>query len=458
MMTDAKKFFGTLLTVLLVACGGGGTQVAGIDRGGFQGGVAVGVVTGFGSVFVNGVRYTTDSALITVDDVVVTESDLDLGQVVTVDADLSAPAAAANTVTADSIAIGPVADLDPVAGTLTVLGQSVAVSNTTYFSDNSGTAGLDGLADGDILRISGLVDADDQVSATRIDLLAGVTRYEVQGVARNVDAGQQQFMIGPLLVDYSSASVIDGFPGGQPATGDLVRVEGDQFGPGGEFLADELALRTPDLSDDEDHEAEIEGFITVFNSPTDFAVGGIPVVTDANTEFENGGVADLGLNVRVEVEGRVGANGVVLAEEVEFEQDGELRIEATVDAVNAAAGTLVVLGITVQADGLTDLDDINPGDCAEVRGFESTQAPGEVIANGLEREDSCGTTLLRGFVQAVADPELTMLGVTVLTDGSTDFPGGSAAAFFAAAPGRLVEARGAVVGPNLLAEQLEFKN
>lgn len=458
MKTDAKQLLIGLLTCLLVACGGGGTQVAGIDRGGVRGGIAVGVVTGFGSVFVNGVRYTTDAALITVDGVVVTEGELALGQVVAVDAELSAPDAAANTVTVDSNVIGPVAELDAVAGTLTVLGQSVTVLNTTYFSDNPGAAGLDGLIDGDIVRVSGLVDADDQVSATRIDLLAGVTRFEVQGIARDVDTGLQQLMIGGLLVDYSFASMIDGFPGGQPETGDLVRIEGTAFGPAGELIADAIVLRTGDLSGNEDDAAEIEGFITAFSGVTDFEVGGIPVTTDGNTDFEHGNAADLGLNVRVEVEGRVGANGIVLAEEVEFKDDSELRIEANVDAVDVAAGTLVVLGITVHADGLTDLDAINPGDCAKVRGFESVQTPGEVIATRLEREDSCGTTKLRGIVQGVADPELTILGVTVLTDGSTDFEGGSAAVFFAAATGRLVEAKGDVVGPDLLAEQLEFKD
>lgn len=457
MKLDARPVI-ALLAAIVAACGGGGTQTAGIDRGGVRGGVAVGVVTGFGSVFVNGSRYTTNNAVITVDDVVVAEGELALGQVVIVDADLSGPVAAANTVTADSIAIGPVADLDPVAGTLTVLGQAVSISNTTYYSDDPGAAGLDGLTNGDVVRLSGLVDAADAVSATRIDLLASITNYEVQGVARNVDPVLQQLTIGGLLVDYSSASIVDGFPTGEPQAGDLVRVEGNQFGPGGEFLVDELRLRDRELSDNDGDDAEIEGFITVFNSATDFEVGGIPVTTDGNTEYEGGNAGDLGLNVRVEVEGRIDANGVVLAEEIEFEEDGELRIEAGVDAVDVGAGTLVVLGITVQAQGLTDLNAINPGDCAKVRGFESAQLPGEVIANGLEREDSCGTTLLRGVVESAADPELTILGVTVLTDGATDFDGGSAAAFFATAPGRLVEAKGDVVGPNLLAEQLEFKD
>ena len=163
--------------------------------------------------------------------------------------------------------------------------------------------------------------------------------------------------------------------------------------------------------------------------------------------------------MRVEVEGRVGANGVVLAEEIEIEdEDSQLQIEATVDAVDIPGGTLTVLGVTVQAAGLTDLSRFAPGDCAKVRGFESTQVPGEVVATRLEREDDCGTSLLLGFVEAAADPTLTIIGVTVLTDGSTDFDGGSSADFFAAAPGRLVEAKGDQIGPDLLAQQLEFKD
>ena len=458
MKTELRSLTTLALLAALVACGGTGTNVAGIDRGGINGGGSVGVVTGFGSVFVNGTRYDTDAASITVDGQPAIQADLDLGFVVAVQADIDAGGATASSVNFDSNVIGPVSGLDAGAGTLTVLGQAVRVTTGTYFADSLAADGLAGLVNGDIIRLSGLVDADDEITATRIDPLPGSPTPELQGTARDVDTIARRLRIGDQIVDYSAAGVVSGFPGGEPVTGDQVRVKGQQAAPGNDLQADELIYKGPPLSIDEDDEVEIEGFITDFVSASDFKVAGFPVTTDGNTEYEDGSTANLALNVRVEVEGIILAGGQLLAEEIEFEQDGDVQVEATVDSVDSGAGTLTLLGILMQAQGLTDLDEINAGECAKVRGAESTQIPGQVIATRLEDEDSCPTTLLRGFVEAVADPEFTILGVTVQTNGATSFPGGSAAAFFAAAPGRLVEAKGTQVGNALLAEELEFKD
>ena len=61
---------------LIVACGGGGGSgetTAGIDRGGIT--IVSGPVTGFGSVHVNGIRYSTTGATFTIDDQPGVESD-----------------------------------------------------------------------------------------------------------------------------------------------------------------------------------------------------------------------------------------------------------------------------------------------------------------------------------------------------------------------------------------------
>ena len=71
------------MALLLVSCGGSSnTQLGGIQGSGT--GVAYGPVTGFGSIFVSGVEYTTSNAQISVDDQVGSESQLLVGQVVTV--------------------------------------------------------------------------------------------------------------------------------------------------------------------------------------------------------------------------------------------------------------------------------------------------------------------------------------------------------------------------------------
>ncbi|HHQ13647.1 MAG TPA: hypothetical protein ENK16_01335 [Chromatiales bacterium] len=446
------------MILLLASCNGGiGTNVAGIDRGGVHGGVSIGVVTGFGSIYVNNSHYLTDQASVFIDGSAASVSDLELGQVVVVQAELTGSVATATRIDFESNLIGPVANIDLAGGRFDVLQQPVMVSADTFFGAGIVPAGLDGLNNGDAVRVSGLVDINGTVLATRIDRVSGAPSYELLGTVQNIDTGVMTFSIGTLVVDYSGAASVSGFPGGEPRNGDRVRVTGNSLGGAGELQADELEFRPGSVSVAEGEHLELEGFITRFVDATDFDVDGVPVTTDTGTQFEGGSASALALNQRVEVEGDVGAGGVLLADKVELEQEGELRIEATVDSVDAAAGRLVMLGIPVQADGLTGLESINAGDCVKVHGHESTSAPGTVIATRLEREDACGTVALRGQVGSLADPQFTILGVTIDTDASTNFESGAAAFFVPQTVGRLVEARGSATGSGLLASEVEFK-
>ena len=100
--------------VLLQACSSGSEQVAGIDRGGAPIAATVGssgTITGFGSIFVNGVEYDTASANIRIDGAAGTEADLRVGQVVTVTGTLdsgSTTRGKAQTVSFNAAVEGPV--------------------------------------------------------------------------------------------------------------------------------------------------------------------------------------------------------------------------------------------------------------------------------------------------------------------------------------------------------------
>lgn len=63
----------------------------------------------------------------------------------------------------------------------------------------------------------------------------------------------------------------------------------------------------------------------------------------------------------VEVEGRVNAEGVLVAEEIELEDDANISIEATISEVTAGkdnfSGTLTILGIQVKVDMNTRMRD-----------------------------------------------------------------------------------------------------
>ncbi len=468
------------LAVFLTGCGGGGGGSGATASGSSV--VSTGVITGFGSVHVNGVRFETSGAAFTVDDEPGSQDDLSVGDVVkirgTVDDD--GETGTATEVIGDDAAEGPVTALDLLAGTLVVAGQSVITDADTSFDDNIPGASLAGLVIGDFVEVAGFFDATGAVRATRIEKKAAGSTVEVHGVVADLDTVNRRFRINALNIDYGAAE-LDDFPGGQISAGDFVEAKGSTF-VGGTLQATKVEFEGPDADGDDDNDdgdakREIEGLITRFVSATDFDVAGRPVTTTPTTTYENGTAADLGLNLKVEVEGPVNAAGVLVAREVSIRRAANVRLTSLVDSVDLANGTLVVLGITIKVDPLTRLEDqsdadvesfsladLRAGDYVEVRGAEFPAASGQLLARRLEREDDDSRSSVQGPVTAVAAPDLEVFGVTVQTVAGTEFEDGSdsdvdAATFFARVEiGDLVKAEGNLIADQVIqAEEVELE-
>jgi len=481
------KLLATLLAALaLAACGGGGGDSGSIappppdDGGGDTGGIdrsglrVLGSISGFGSVIVDGVRIDTSSATFEVDDAAATEDDLRTGEIVFVAGEIDDDGnATAATVVTDDLLRGPIESIDLVAATFVVLGQTVKVEVDTAFDDAVPSNAIDGLAVGQAVRVDGFLSPDGRIIATRVEPDDG-DDLQVVGVVGNLDATALTFNIGSLLIDYSAAAFED-FGGADLADGQVVEVEGTALAAGGELPASKVERVTDDLGADDDDRAEIEGIVTAVLSSTEFEVNGIAVITDSATVYEGGGSADIVEGARVDVDAVAQPGGSLLATKVEFEPDRIVEIEAVVEAVDSAAGTLQTLGITVVIEEGTrleddsDLDlrrfslaDINVGDFVEIGGSESDAAADEAIAVLLKRDDDGDDGVeLQARVQSVSDPDFTLLGVTVRTTANTEFEDGDieipAAEFFANAAGRVVDVEGTWDGSVLTAEEVEFE-
>ena len=437
----------------------------------------MGPISTFGSVVVNGVTYDTSAATFVVNDAAATEAELSVGDVVLVEGTLNADGVTgtASTVTYDDLVTGPVTSISLATDSLVVLGQTIRITADTSFDDAFSPRALDGVAVGTIVEVSGVPDANGDFVATRIEPKPAGTTLEVSGIVANLDSAASTFTLGGLTVDFSAAMLRD-FPGGAISDGDLVEAKGPSLSAGNELVAAEVEFESPFPTLNSDDFVEIEGVVTRFVDASDFAVNGLPVTTNAATEFDGGAATDLALNVRLEVEGVADGNGILVADEIEFRGDRDVRISAQIDSVDTSAGTLVVLGITVTTDALTrfedqsdaDIDplgvaDLAAGDYVEVRGDEQPAGSGTVQASGLERDDIETTVELRGAVTAINEPAFTVLGVTINTDTNTEFEDASddvtAAEFFAAlSVGDLVAIKGTEVGATaILAEDAELE-
>jgi hypothetical protein len=475
-MTNANHGAGfavLLIAMLAVGCGGGGgsATTAGIDRGGIT--IAVGPVTGFGSIFVNGVEYSTSGASISVDDQPGTESELRVGQIVRVEAtvDASGTKGSATKIDYNDQLEGPVQGIDLASSRMVVLGQTVQVGAGTSFDSRIVPRGLDGLLIGDRVEVSGTVASDGVVNATRIERKAASSSVEVKGTVASLDTNAKRFVLGQLQVDYSTAQLNE-FSGGQPANGDTVEAVGTLNGSGTLVASrvDKEGTGSPGTSKDK---ADFEGLITRFVSSTDFDVAGQRVTTTASTTYNGGTAANLALDVQVEVEGAFDTSGRIVATKVDFRRDGNVEFNATVESVNVAGNSLVVLGITVRTNSLTrfedqssaqvqrfSLTDLTVGDFVEIRAYDDGSG---LLATLLEREDAQSRIDLEGPATSVAQPNFTVAGVAVTTDANTEFRDKSgvtvtASAFFAAASGHTVKVRGTLVGNTVLAERAELED
>ncbi len=427
-----------LLLGLVVACGGGGgANLAGIDRG-----VSTGTITGFGSIFVNGVRYSTNGATFDIDDNPDgSESSLQVGQQVTVQWDSLDDGVTRRAVTVfyDDTVEGPITagSIDPVTQSFVVLGQTILVDADTSFA--SPLFDLESLADGNVVEVSGLLEnapGGVVVRATRIERKTPGGEIEIRGTVSGRTA--TTFVINGQVV-LTTGAFID-TPTGVVSNGDFVEAKGTVVDGAGQLVATRVELEDgEDRIGGDGDDAEVEGYVTLFANAGSFSVSGVPVLSSVDA---TGGTVALGAKVRVK--GEFNADGAIVAQEVEVRtgadgSDVDTRIAARVDTVtptagNPRVGVLVVLGVTILVDGNTRLEDQSGDevrdfsladlqdavDYVEVRGIP--QGPSTVLATLLERQGADETQgLLRGSLGPRNDPDFNILGVVVETDDFTTF-------------------------------------
>ena len=359
--------FASSASAWLAACGGGGQDSLGAAPpaaappagGATTGSYTDGVVGGFGSVIVGGVRFDDSSASLSDEDgAALAAGALKLGHTVEIEGgrvDRVAGSALALRIRLNSEVKGPVEALDAAAGTLTVLGQPVLVTTSTLFDDTL-SGGLSAVALGDVVEVYGILDPQNgRIVATRIEAEDSASAYKLRGRISSVDTAARSFAINGALVSYGglqAAQVPAGLTNGQ-----LVRVRLSTAPVGGLWVA--TALRGGRRWPDAITEAKIEGIVTAFDSSSSFSVNGLPVNASA-ASFPDGSEGVV-LGARVEVTGAI-SEGVLQASTVEIEERRfpgprvwDLRGE--IGRLDTSAKTFALRGITVWYGGSVDWRD-----------------------------------------------------------------------------------------------------
>ncbi|MEN8713111.1 MAG: DUF5666 domain-containing protein [Arenicellales bacterium] len=430
----------------LTACGGGG------GGGGTTGTSAsissVGTISGFGSIYVNGIKYETGGATYRVDDEdEFDDSSLAVGMKVKVEGSVNddGRTGTANRVLYDDDVEGPIDTgsltiVDANTRTFTVLGLLISAHATSTVYDDG--ASFDGLAEGQILEISGYFDGN-QIVASRIEKQSDLDdEFELKGNVANYDGSsvtltlQNGVSAGPYSVSGTAELDIPADPVG-------LFVEIKLIDQGGSLLVIKIETDDEDLLDDDDDEVSVRGILED-DGIGGFLINGVSFTVGDSTEYEPESLKNnLVAGMEIKVEGDMQGN-VLIADEVESEH-GDIEIEARViDVVSSDTknGTVTVdLGngqsLSVQTDNSTQFEDESASDLNDDESFnldelavgvdfveiEAYRADtGQLVATSIEREDTGRDTRLEapvdGFDTGVS---VTLLGITYSVDGGTSY-------------------------------------
>lgn len=358
-----------LVSLLLAACGGGGTSSGTADAGTVQS--ASGTVTGFGSVFVDGVELEDAKAATRVEnpDGSYSAVALELGQRVRVAHDGSGTA---SVVTVDAAVIGTVAagSIDTAALTLTVAGQAVRANTdatagaVTRFG--GGYAGFADIAAGDIVEVHGSAVYDSAaggyvVQATRIAKQSAITAVRVMGKLAGLDSAARTFTINGLTVSYAAATlspstatlandqtvVVWGPANALTVSGGTLSLAASRVKAVNAGLADTVVSGT----------AQLGGLVSNYSaSAGSFELEGVKILVGSATVTPTG--ASVANGAWVQVTGTVGGDGTIAATAIRVRQASTADDLATVRLVGAIESltdpqSFVVRGVPVDAASAT---------------------------------------------------------------------------------------------------------
>ncbi|WP_375170852.1 DUF5666 domain-containing protein [Marinobacter sp.] len=451
-----KRIFGlatgTVAFGVISACGGGSDL--GIADGGIRGtGSSVGPVSGFGSVFVNGVKFSTDgipNQAVDSDDGIEFEADLSKGMILRVEGQWRDDGTGtADQLLYDDTLRGPVDQVvaDPSGAgefvTLTVMGQSVQIDRQTVVRGTTYATLLSEAAISDHVRVSAWRQADGSYRAGYIETVAvDVTDVELEGRVSAVETDQNRFTIGTITVEYDELSVNfgSGLTESDLGNSTVLEVEGSLAGnvlTASSIDRDDARRFSRNGGDDIQLTATIDASYTASGAtarPGEFRIGDLIVRVTSATELDDDlELSDLNEGLLVQVEGQFLSDTVIEAEEIEL-RDGNAKVEGVISG--AADNTLFIGGVEVRVlpttaftvEGGSDMsfESLPIGTTTvEVEGVEKQQGSSVFIeALKVEVDDEVASTderaqfELEGTLSAISPSAITILGVSI--DAATE--------------------------------------
>jgi hypothetical protein len=469
------------IATLVTACGGGssGSAPATASRDDV---VSAGIITEFGSVFVNDRRYDTsgvqiksadDDSLI---DVINDDTNLDLlksylglGQVIVLRGSTADDGSngIADTIYIDNQLIGPVDTVNNTNATFTVLGQTVTVTPDTIiddsiiealitptelsddvrFADIEQTAGQpltlsQLLTGGMVVEVSGFSSLDG-VEATRIEDVNNRDRsngsssssasgeVEVKGFVRNLTTGQ--FTISSLTVTYADSALdAEDFSGRVLADGDFVEVKGTVV------ASNTLDAREIELEDSFPGGSSSSGASSSSSSGASSSSS-----SGASSSSSSGASSSSSSSSGASSSSSSGASSSSSSGASSSSSSSRIEVEGIITEVRTVDSTIVIHGLAIRVDNVAQF---SVGQRVKIKG----SLQGEVLTLSQVSDSAEDNVRIEDQALTVTGNTVTTrLGVTIDISARTRVDGVGAAL-------DAVEARGFLLDGNIVWTRVEF--
>lgn len=380
--------------------------------------VTQGTITGFGSIYVDGIKYNTDTSNIRKNGLNTQLSALSVGMKISFSAQQNdLDEWVAQDVAYDTEVEGVIQSIDRNNSQIQIANTVVFYNDLTHFIDTSETL----IGVGQRVEISGYPQADGTFLASYIkaDTDESNDGHEyTAGIVSNLDEATLQFTINGVVIDYSSA-VIDGVL----ANNTYVKVEGNLVD--GVMVANKVDARTVkeslDIDDDSVLRYQIEGLITQV-SATSIGVNGQIFDYANDVEIEGAALNDLTVGMFVEV--YVNNNLVTSIEFKQSSYSSDGKVKGVIEDIDRENKTITVNAVVYVINEFSRFEDddeqyfsfatLNINDYVEIAYLQTSPLPSVLKIEKEDQHEYQQEWEMKGQVTAISNNIITVNGAEIV--------------------------------------------
>tara|TARA_B100001094_G_scaffold331300_1_gene399161 strand:- start:5723 stop:7621 length:1899 start_codon:yes stop_codon:yes gene_type:complete len=410
---------------------------------------AEGVISTFGSIVVDDIRYDTSSSEVLYDDdTAISTADLNVGMQVKIEGrvDPATKIGIANTIHYKEQLCGKITSVDTLEQSFEVLSQTVKYdSDTSFYGIDEDQIELELIPDLNV-AVNGFIDHQGHLIASRIAKKpdSAYTEVRLEGEVTNHNSVTKTFKFGDLTIDYTNAQMHKFENGTTIEDGMFVRIKAPSptmVSGANTLTATDVKMNLPKGNRifEENFYQSIEGIVKTFNSDTDFEVRRTKITTDANTQVIEGSISDIAQGVRLKIKGKFDKNNQLVAEKIKIYKKSDTMLEGLIEAIDYDQGTITVQGKSFKFDQQSKIQDkseqgsrtlfydkdLKVGDFIKLAGYKDTSNNSK--AGKIERKDkpvdwdTKKEVLLRGVATNISDSGLTLEDIAITYDSNTAF-------------------------------------